>query len=67
MPKTIWLQDEVYLALDVERLKGETFSQVVARLVRVVGHLREAMDTPGQKQYLHDLARHSIKAGGEGP
>jgi len=65
MPKTIWLKDEVYQRLDDERRKGETFSQVVARLVRLAGYLKTALDTPEERNYLRNLARHSIKTGGE--
>ena len=47
MAKTIKVDEEVYQKLDNERQKGETFSQVVDRMLRVVGQLKEVARTLG--------------------
>ncbi len=58
MSKTIKLDDQVYVKLDEERQKGETFSQVVAWLLRVAGQLKEVSRTLGPGHYLHDVKQY---------
>lgn len=52
MSKTIRLEDDVYFALDDIRDKRETFSAVVARLMRVYVTIKDVSDTLGPGHYL---------------
>jgi predicted CopG family antitoxin len=58
MSKTIKVENEVYQKLDEERQKGETFSQVVAWLLRVAGQLKEVTKALGPGHYLHDVKKY---------
>ena len=40
MSKTIKVKDEVYVQMELEREKRETFSECIARLIRVARTLR---------------------------
>ena len=44
MDRTIKLKDETYQNLETIRVKGETFSQVVERLIRVYHALTSASE-----------------------
>ncbi|GAI53177.1 unnamed protein product [marine sediment metagenome] len=55
MSKTIKVDDQVYQKLDEEREKGETFSQVVAWLLRLAGKLKEVSKLLEPGHYLHDV------------
>lgn len=52
MSKTIRLEDEVYNDLDEIREKRETFSQVVARIIRVYATIKDVSDNLGPDHYL---------------
>lgn len=52
MSKTIRLEDEVYNDLDAIREKRETFSQAVARIIRVFTTIKDVSDTLGPQHYL---------------
>lgn len=54
MPKTVWLQDGVYIALDGIREKRETFSEVVERLIKVYVTMKEVTNTLGPSHYLKE-------------
>ena len=51
--KTIWLSQETKERLDNVREKGETFNDVVTRLLKVYSTLKIVSDTLGPGQYLN--------------
>uniref|UniRef100_A0A6M3Y427 Putative antitoxin n=1 Tax=viral metagenome TaxID=1070528 RepID=A0A6M3Y427_9ZZZZ len=54
MSKTIWLKEETKERLDNIRAKGETFDQVVERLIRVYTTLFSVSETLGPSHYLKE-------------
>jgi len=52
MAKTIKLEEQTYHGLDNLRGKGETFSQVVGRLLKVAGVIYDVKEILGPTHYL---------------
>lgn len=52
MSKAIKVTDEVYIALDAIRVKGETFSDAVEKAVKVYVTIKDVSDTLGPRHYL---------------
>jgi len=51
--KTIWLRPETKERLEQIREKGETFDEVVLRLIKVYDTIKTVSDTLGPSHYLN--------------
>lgn len=54
MPKTIQLEDRVYADLETIRVKDETRSEVVERLIRVYKTISSVADTLGPSHWINE-------------